>query len=61
MKKQILNLGKTLKKEEQQAINGGNKRGCYDEPRTDIPCISNWVYFQGCGWSCMTAPVGPEL
>ena len=60
MKKQILNLGKRLKKEEQQAINGGI-RGCYSEPRTDVPCISDWVYFQGCGWTCMISPVDPFI
>ncbi|KAB1154005.1 hypothetical protein F7018_16095 [Tenacibaculum aiptasiae] len=70
MKKSILNLGKTLNKVEQKSINGGegpgegnndgpNRRGCYEQPVTDVNCISPWIYAPGCGWVCMVAPEGP--
>ncbi|WP_272151310.1 hypothetical protein [Tenacibaculum aiptasiae] len=71
MKKSILNVGKALNKIEQKAINGGegpgegnnndgpNSRGCYEQPVANVNCVSPWVYFPGCGYQCMIAPLEP--
>ena len=67
MKKQILTLGKTLNSKSQKLIRGGegemndgpNSRGCYEQPVTDVNCISPWIYVFGCGYTCMIAPMEP--
>ncbi|WP_428742082.1 hypothetical protein [Tenacibaculum sp.] len=69
MKNSILSLGKILNKLEQKKIKGNgdetstndlpNSRGCYEQPVSNVDCVSPWEYIPGCGYTCMIAPTGP--
>ncbi|WP_408024913.1 hypothetical protein [Tenacibaculum sediminilitoris] len=63
MKKQIFTFGKALNRAEQKEVKGGNdqsnSRGCYEQPVSNVNCISPWEYIPGCGYTCMVAPTEP--